>query len=101
MFCFYFIFIAEALVPQFSDGMFSYELVQNCFCDSETKRWHPIARVVWFIVKKKKIVNWGSDAVSELLAMQYFVLQEKGKNVIIINKQLLVLWSLKVALNRL
>lgn len=50
---------------------------------------------------KKKIENWGSGAVSQLLAMQYFVLQEKGKNVIIINKQLLVLWSLKVALNRL
>ena len=45
------------MVPQFSDGMVSYELVQNCFCDSETKRWHPIARVVWFIVKKK--VNIG------------------------------------------
>ena len=83
------------MVPQFSDGMFSYELVQNCFCDSETKRWHPIARVVWFIAKKKG-EYWGSVAVSDLLAMQDFVLQERGENVIIINKQLLVLWSLKV-----
>lgn len=79
----------------------SYELVQNCFCDCETKRWHPIARVAWFIAKKKNNENWGSVAVSQLLAMQSFVLQEKGKNVIIINKQLHVLWSLKVAFNPL
>ena len=57
------------VVPQFSDGMFSYELVQNCFCYSESKRWHLIAPVVWFIVKKKRSENWGSVAVSQLLAM--------------------------------
>lgn len=72
MFCFI-LFLSQRpwsphVVPQFSDGMFSYELVQNCFNDSETKRWHPIARVVWFIVKKNS-ENWGSVAVSQLLAM--------------------------------